>query len=76
MKDMNAHVACVNELGFPACDCIPLERADKWTREKAEEYGSLIIAGTCHDGRTWYNTGYLYYPDCPPFGYPFHKQVS
>lgn len=76
LEEFKANIVCINELGFPSHNCLPLPAARKFTRELANKYHSLIIAGSYHDRRTAYNTGHIYYPGCGPYGKAFHKQVS
>ena len=76
--ERKADIICVNELGFPAANYLPWPPAQNLSWRLAQKYKSLIVAGTSHDCRSMYNTGYIYYPgnDCPREGLSFHKQVS
>ena len=71
-------VVVVNELGIPASPTGPtaefFRRTKSWAKRKPSP--ALIIAGSFHDARTKYNTGYIFTPESPDFGYAFHKQVS
>lgn len=73
-----ANVVVVNEMGIPIT--APYTETDffRWTRDLAgtDKKGVLIIAGSFHDQRTKYNTGYMFTPGGPPTGHVFHKQVS
>ena len=72
----DSKVVCINELGVPADIRGPLPAFFKGVKELAEKYSAVIITGSFHDTRTRYNTGYVFYPDCPASGEAFHKQVS
>jgi hypothetical protein len=73
----NADVVCINELGFPTSSAAYSSRkAISAARKLASKNECLIVAGSSHDSRTCYNTGHLFFPDCPVYGMPYHKQVS
>jgi len=77
VDELKADIICVNELGFPSKEGRPFSESMKATRDLAKERGVLIVAGSSHDTRTYYNTGHLYFPECADqCGIPFHKQVS
>ena len=76
LKKLKANIVCINELGFPSYSLKPWKKAINLTKRLAEEYNSLIIAGSSHDSRTMYNSGHLFYPGCKPSGTHYHKQVS
>lgn len=77
LKKYKANIVCVNELGFPATEEGPLRSEIEETKQLAEQCQALIIAGSAHDSRTFYNTGHLYYPGCATSGvHYYHKQVS
>ena len=40
------------------------------------KHNALIIAGTAHDSRTMFNTGYLFHPAEEPATWAFHKSAS
>ncbi|MGZ5444931.1 MAG: hypothetical protein ACXW4P_24165 [Thermoanaerobaculia bacterium] len=71
---MGAHVVCVSELGLPHRMIIPMSGAQQFAASLSSSHGVLIVAGTSHDKRTLYNTGYLYHPGGG--GWAFHKTVS
>ena len=71
-----ADIVVVNELGIPMTSPAAETEFFTWTKRLAERRKALIIAGSFHDGRTKYNTGYIFSPESPPTGYAFHKQVS
>jgi len=77
---LKANIVCVNELGFPSCRGEPYRRVIDFSRRKAEEHKAVIVAGSFHDARTRYNTGYIFFPEDDmevlAAGTPFHKQVS
>src|SRR4051794_1673029 len=70
------HVICFNELGLPSEDMRPMLRAKELAYAASREHKMLVIAGSAHDGRSLYNTGYLFRPGGPPEGHSFHKMVS
>jgi hypothetical protein len=71
-----ADIVVVNELGIPiGSHCTPTVFL-KHMRALVQKRPSLIIAGSFHDARTKYNTGYILTPKSPAEGYIFHKQVS
>jgi hypothetical protein len=74
--DNESRLICINELGVPANIRGPLPAFFKGVKKLTEQYSAVIIAGSFHDTRTRYNTGYIFYPGCPAEGEPFHKQVS
>lgn len=69
-------IVVVNELGIPASSTSPSAEFFRQTKLWAKKTYSLIIAGSFHDARTKYNTGYIFTPNSPSNGYAFHKQVS
>jgi len=71
-----ADVICFNELGLPATDMVPMLRAKELAWDKSQKHKALIIAGSAHDSRTLYNTGYVFRPGGPEAGQGFHKSVS
>lgn len=66
----------MNELGIPASPTGPSRAFFKELKSWARQTSSLIVAGSFHDARTKYNTGYIFTPASPDCGYTFHKQVS
>lgn len=74
IDDFGAHIICVSELGLPHTDGGPLRAASKFARDLSARRNRLIIAGTGHDKRTLYNTGYVYHPGGDGWG--FHKTIS
>jgi hypothetical protein len=70
------HVVCFNELGLPSEDMVPMIEAKKLAFDASRTHNMLIIAGSAHDGRSLYNTGYLFRPGGPPEGHTFHKMIS
>ncbi len=76
LEKYKANIVCINELGIPANSNGPLDQFFDRAKYWAETKKAVIIAGSCHDPRTKYNTGYIFIPNCPPDGYAFHKQVS
>ena len=73
-KVMGAHVVCVSELGLPNHRIVPMAEAHHFARTLSGARRALIVAGTSHDKRTLYNTGYLYHPGGE--GWAFHKTLS
>jgi len=74
-----ADIVCFNELAFPAVLDAPLEDAIHYFEQFAEMNHNLIIGGSAHDGRTFYNSGRLFYPRDPQKQDKtiyYHKQVS
>lgn len=69
-------VVMVNELGIPASPTGPSAEFFRRIKSWARKTSSLIIAGSFHDARTKYNTGYIFTPESPSDGYVLHKQVS
>jgi predicted amidohydrolase len=76
LRDLRANIVCVSELGLPSSDLIPMEEALRFAHAMSERHNALIVAGTAHDGRTRFNTGYVFHPGGPPDGWPFHKSFS
>lgn len=74
LKKHKANIVCINELGFPATEQGPYKDSIEATKKLAQEHEALIIAGSAHDSRTYYNTGHIYHPDSDVYYY--HKQVS
>ena len=70
------NIVVVNELGIPASPTGPSAEFFGRMKSWAKTESSLIIAGSYHDARTKYNTGYVFTPESPDVGYAFHKQVS
>jgi len=68
-------VICFNELGLPAED-FPLSRAIDLAWDMSDKHNMLVIAGSAHDSRTLYNTGYVFRPGGPRPGQGFHKSIS
>lgn len=73
---LSPHVICFSELALPSVDGVPMQEAKRLVFEASRERDVVIIAGSAHDARTLYNTGYLFYPGGPENGRPFHKSVS
>lgn len=69
-------VICFNELGMPSSDMVPMPEAIELAWKASQDSGSLIIAGSAHDQRTLYNTGYLFRPGGPRTAETFHKTLS
>jgi hypothetical protein len=76
LRKHQANVVCFNEMATPSTSKGPQARFFKETRGISSESNALIIAGSFHDFRTKYNTGYLFTPNCPDEGWSFHKQTS
>jgi hypothetical protein len=76
LEQEKANIVCVNELGISADVNGPLPRFFKQVGRLVKDNAALVITGSHHDSRTRYNTGYIFYPGCPIYGQPFHKQVS
>lgn len=76
LETMNANVVCVSELGFPNRKMQPMAKARQIAHKMSEKHDALIIAGTTHDSRTCYNTGFVFHPGGPDAGWPFHKANS
>jgi hypothetical protein len=71
---MGAHVVCVSELGLPHSDIMPMDEAQEFAHQLSVSRNVLIVAGTSHDRRTLYDTGYIYHPGGE--GWAFHKTLS
>lgn len=71
-----ADVICINELGLPCGPDGPKRALLRHLQKEAEQGPRLIMAGSYHDQRTFYNTGLLFYPGSPELGLHVHKQVS
>lgn len=76
VDELNANVVCVNELGLPSRDMQPLAAAQAFARSLSDQRKVLIIAGSGHDSRTYFNTGYIFHPGGPASGWAFHKSIS
>jgi predicted amidohydrolase len=76
LVDCGANVVCVSELGFPTRNMLPMRQAQHVARSLSEQHQALIIAGSAHDARTLYNTGYVFHPAGPKTGWAFHKSIS
>jgi len=74
VDDFGAQVVCVSELGLPHRAIRPLAEAQNFASQLSKSHNALIVAGTSHDSRTLYNTGYLYHPGGE--GWAFHKTLS
>jgi len=70
------HIICFNELGLPTAQMVPMKEAKDLAWQKSKEHEVMIIAGSAHDKRTLYNTGYIFRPGGPREGQTFHKMVS
>ena len=53
-----------------------MQRAADFAQGMAQDYESLVVAGTCHDHRSGLNMGHCFYPGAPRWGTPFFKQVG
>lgn len=76
-----AKMVCVNELGFPGNGAGPCPSAFAFSRKLAQDQKCLLIAGSGHDPRSKYNTGYVFYPSQDRTAAlgdykAYHKQVS
>jgi len=69
-------IVMVNELGIPATIHGPGKQLFRWVSDLAIQHEALIIAGSFHDARTKYNTGYVFSPNASQGWAAFHKQVS
>ncbi len=76
LKDCGANIVCFSELGLPSRNAIPLVGAQRIAFEMSCKYNALIIAGTAHDSRTMFNTGYLFHPAEQRATWAFHKNAS
>jgi predicted amidohydrolase len=76
LEDKGADIVCFSELGFPSLDMKPMMEAAEFAHEMSKKHDALIIAGSLHDARTLYNTGYLFYPGSKQHGHVFHKSIS
>jgi hypothetical protein len=76
-NDYKANIICLNELGFPTENGEPSPKAVEFTKNLAAKHSCIVVAGSYHDSRTFYNSGHAYFPqeDNIPFCY-YHKQVS
>jgi hypothetical protein len=74
VDEFRAHIICVSELGLPHRNVVPLKEAQTFARKLSSDRNVLIVAGTSHDERTLYNTGYVYHPGSN--GWAFHKTLS
>jgi hypothetical protein len=72
----HANIVCISELGLPSRNIKPMVEALKIANEMSRSRNALIIAGSAHDFRTRYNTGYLFHPGGPATGWAFHKASS
>jgi predicted amidohydrolase len=76
VDDLRADVVCLNELAMPA-HWRPVAEASRCAQEASERgEGHLVIGGTYHDRRTFYNSACLYFPGRDPSRAWYHKQVS
>jgi hypothetical protein len=75
VEGLHAHVVCISELGLPSLRMMPMQEATKVAYHVSQR-GVLVIAGSAHDSRTLFNSGYMFYPGCPKAGVSFHKSVS
>jgi hypothetical protein len=74
---MDANVVCVSELGFPTSPSRrPSDAAIDFAHDMSERHRALVIAGSAHDSRMLYNTGFLFYPGCRKKVLTFHKALS
>lgn len=75
LEEYDADIVVVNELGIPiTLDHPPMDFFTK-LKDLANGKPAVIFAGSFHDARTQYNTGYIFTPD-PDFGViPFHKRM-
>lgn len=77
-------IICINELGFPADNSGPIKKAIEESIKIANDHKCLLVAGSYHDHRNFYNVGRVYYPyhkneknyDELKQKYYYHKQVS
>jgi hypothetical protein len=76
LEELASDIVCVSELGFPSRSLVPLREAKQLAHRLSARHQALIVAGSTHDVRTLSNTGYLFFPGCPPEGVTFHKAVS
>ena len=76
IKRFEAHVVCFSELGLPSEDMVPMLEAKQLAWQKSQDHKVLVVAGSAHDSRTLYNTGYLFRPGGPEEGNSFHKTIS
>ena len=74
VDEFHADIICVSELGLPHRNALPMKEAQRFARDLSATRNVLIVAGTSHDHRTRYNTGYVYYPGGPEEA--FHKTLS
>jgi predicted amidohydrolase len=76
INNLNADIVCFNELAFPAINGIPDIKAIKATQDIVNEEKRLVVAGSFHDIRTLFNTGYIFYPGGDNSAVHYHKQIS
>lgn len=76
LEDDDADIVCVNEFGFPSRNAIPLAEAQRIAFDLSCRHNALIVAGTSHDSRTMFNTGYLFHPAETQTTWAFHKSAS
>ncbi|HSY52294.1 MAG TPA: hypothetical protein VLC46_26060 [Thermoanaerobaculia bacterium] len=76
VEEGNANIVCVSELGLPSRDAVPLQEAQQIAFEISCKHNALIIAGSSHDSRTMFNTGYLFHPTEKRATWAFHKNAS
>ena len=74
--DLRPHVICINELGFPSDALNPLPDAVEFTRKYVNKNQTVIMAGSYHDAKTFYNTGMIFYPDRENCCSPYFKNIS
>jgi predicted amidohydrolase len=73
VDEYRANIVCVSELGLPHHAIRPLAAAQEFAQNLSVSKNVLIVAGTSHDRRTYYNTGYIYHPEG---SWSFHKSLS
>jgi predicted amidohydrolase len=76
LEERQANIVCVSELGLPSRNAMPLADAQRIAFKLSCKYNALIVAGTAHDYRTNFNTGYLFHPAKRPGTWAFHKSAS
>lgn len=77
IEHWRANIVCFNELGLPTTlRQTPKADALQHARSLASSHDCVIVAGSSHDGRTFYNTTRVFHKQVPPGGLLYHKQVS